>query len=271
MSLQDSLFPFGGNHAIQNAVFVLEWTEPLPSAFFEKLREVVEPLKSEFPGPIQDQRRLTVNFSPGGHQVQTDEPGGFVLTRAGSAPSTNARSIVLGDQQCLIQIGDYTRWKHAKADVDRYLDLLFPEIATVRPIGVIGLQYVDVFNWKGDPAAMQVADVLRTDSKYLSSNVFAVNELWHSHHGYFDSYQQPREGKQLDNINVSRVETAGLSSIQILTSHRSQFRNPLWASDAEARSVFDVTFERMHDRNKAILADLLTEPVQQMIKLNYSV
>lgn len=268
MSLQDLLYPFGGNHAIQSAVFALEWAEPLTPDLVKKLREVLKPLRADFPGPEQTQQKLTVNLGSGAHQVHTDEGSGFILTRPGVSVASPSRSLIIEEKRCIIQIADYTRWKDAKADVDRYLDLVFPEIAKSRPINVIGLQYVDAFRWKGSPSSMPVVDILKKSSKYLSPNVFELKELWHSHHGYFETCHEPREAKQLDNVNVNKIEDEGVASLQILTSHRAQFPLPIWANEGDARHVVNVTYERMHDRNKAILADLLTDEVQHMIKLN---
>lgn len=267
MSLRDQLYPFAGSHAIQSAVFAFEWAEMLTPSMLAGVRERAMKLKHDFPAGIQDQKALTVNFTPGAPQVQTEEVSGFMLSRVSSALGGVARTITVGLHQCLIQVSDYLSWSTAKADVDRYLEVLLPAITQHRQVTVIGLQYLDIFNWRGNPAELPTAAIFRKDTKYLASNVFSVNELWHNHHGYFESHAEPQECRQLDNINVSRVENAGVHSIQILTSHRAQFRAAIWDYSLTAESLITRTLVRMHDRNKEILRDLLSDEVLEIIKL----
>ena len=269
MSL-DGLYPFAGNHAIQSAVFVLEWMEPLLPGQMVKVRAAAETLKADFPA-IQDQQLLMLNLNMGlgnaaPNQIQTAEHGGFVLSRDSTLLGGPSRTIVIGRDNCQVTVPDYSRWDKVLGDVARYLNALLP--AFERPFRVVGLQYQDVFNWRSEPDKLPLKEIFNTGSKYLPANVFALDSLWHSHHGYFEQFATPRSCRQLDNINVSRMVNAGAHSIQILTSHRAEFEAPVWEQAMTDDSVIALTFERMHAKNKDILRELLSEDVQALIKLN---
>ena len=78
----------------------------------------------------------------------------------------------------------------------------------------------------------------------------------------------PIKNQQLDNINVSRTEVAGIPHIQILTSHRVTFSEPLYKFWSFNKTNVLEILKLLHDSNKAILKSLLTEAVQDKIKLN---
>lgn len=263
MSLH-GLYPFAGSHAIQSALFALEWLDPLTPSQVISIRAAVEPLKSEFPA-AQDQQLVMVNLGLAGRQIQTEQLGGFTLSRDSTLLSGPSRVITLSRESLHLNIADYTRWARVKSDVFRYLQTFLPAIN--KQINSIALQYNDVFVWRDEPAKLPVQAIFKPGSKFLVSNARTLTNLWHSHHGYFTEFAEPRKCLQLDNINVSRTVNAGTHSIQVLTSHRAQLESALWLG-ADSEAVLDQTFERMHATNKDMLRELLSDEVQDLIKLN---
>lgn len=267
MSLH-GLYPFAGNHAIQSAVFAIEWPTELTEIDLRKLRPVVDSLRSDFPN-IQEQRLVTLNVTPGvaqSNEARVEALGGFMLTRPSTLLTGTSRTMALNRSSCVINLSDYTRWDKALSDVQRYLNVLLPAID--RPLNVLGLQYLDVFMWRDKPEKLNLSEVFRAESKFLPANVFALPGLWHSHHGYFDDAAEPVLCRQLDNINVSRAENEGGHLIQVLTSHRINFAELLWDKTANKGETIVTLLERMHDRNKEILKDLLSPAVQELVQLN---
>ncbi len=265
MSIQ-GLYPFSGNHAIQSAVFAVEWAEPLLLADLEKVRSAAEPLKNEFPAS-QDQQMLVVNMTPGSRSAaQQSELGGFVLSRNSTFLGGPNRTIVLNRESIQIHVSDYSRWEKVKSEVASYLRVLIPAIE--RPFTELGLQYQDVFNWRAEPEAMPIKDIFRQNSKYLVGNVFSLKNLWHSHHGYFEDFEIPCKFRRLDNINVARVASPIGHAVQVVTSHRAHFSDPLWDKmEKDDSSCFEI-LDGMHSKNKEILRELLSDDVQNMIQLN---
>lgn len=266
MSGIQGLFPCAGEHAILTAAVKLEWNEPLQAPQFEALRSAASQLRDDFPD-WEDQHRVTINMTPGRMSAPQQSLGGFVLTRTAPSAQQPARTVMIDQESLQVVVGDYSEWKKVRADVVRYLGVLLPHVA--RGIQGLGLQYQDVFDWRDDPAKLPVKRIFMAGSKFLVGNALDLDGLWHSHHGYFEDFDAPKKCRELNNINVSRVVRSGTQSIQAITSHLAIFESPLWVQGdvGEGSPVFEI-LERMHIKNKSILAELFSSEVQDMINLN---
>lgn len=229
-------------------------------------RRAKSAFRKEFP-VIQEQHQLTLNMSSPGLVTQPQqELGGFVLSRDSRLSSGSPRTITVSRESIQVAVADYSRWADVKAQVFSYFSPLVHDFP--RPFSVLALQYQDVFNWRDKPENLPLQDVLNRNSSYLASNVFNAGFAWHSHHGYFEKIDVPIECRRLNNINVSRVSTDGSHSIQIVTAHRTNFREQYWDRVFTLDSVNSQIFEGMHSKNKEILQNILGPEVQKMIKLN---
>jgi len=183
----------------------------------------------------------------------------------------STRTLTVNPDSCIVIVKDYTRWESIKADIDRYLDVVLVAVnKTSTPVKAIGLQYTDIFNWKADPQELVMAEAFEVGNPYVVPNVLAANGpmLWHSHHGYFLDRTEPLAYRQLDNINVSRIEAAGGHSIQVLTSHRAELAKPLWKIGKEHRHFISEIQESLHGANKEILRSLFSKELRDKIKLD---
>lgn len=121
----------------------------------------------------------------------------------------------------------------------------------------------------GSSADLNLNEIFAAQTPYLAPNALAPSSLqWHSHHGYLINHVVPVAYQQLDNINVSRVVVGGVHQIQILTSHRATFRDPLYKIWSANKPQVSVIQENLHSQNKCILAKLLSPEVQLKINLN---
>lgn len=257
----ESLYPHAGVHAIQSAVFTVGWSEVLSEAELLNARGCIEGLQAVFPS-LEEQKTLTVNLTdPGVHQAT--EFGGYVLSKKPLAAGIS-RNILVSKDSVQITVPDYSRWDSVKTEVLGYLAPLVAQFR--RQIRMVGLQYQDSFHWRAEASTLNVSEIFSRDSKYLPGNVFLQPGMWHSHHGYFEFFQEPFAYRQLDNINVSRVDGGQpvIPTLDVLTSHRIDFAN---ATSDESLQVFSSMLEKMHLKNKEILGDLLVEEVQVLIKL----
>lgn len=273
MSLE-SLYPYAGDHAIQNAVFALDFDGSLSESQLKDVKKAAQKAYgSEFPD-IQDQKTVAFNFGlgQGGQQVKAvSQSGGFTMQRILGFPGVPSRVITVNPDSCIIVINDYTRWAAIKSDIDRYFDVILHSVGKHSiAINSIGLQYTDVFNWKADPKELSLSEVFAAGNPYLVPHVLGQNApmLWHSHHGYFLDCNEPVPYKQLDNINVSRVDAMGSHSLQVLTSHKAQLNSPMWKINKENRPKISEIQEKLHYSNKQILRALFTEELSRKIKLD---
>ena len=269
----ENLYPFAGNHAIQNVTFAVEWSNELTSTELMQIQSVLEPqLKAEF-SKITPQNTQKFSFSmdaaaPGTPNfTPTFELSGFSYEKPshfGNAQS--ARSMALSKLNLVILINDYSRWDSVWSDVKRYLSIILPEVKN-NPIHNIGLQYSDIFTWKADPKTFDSKLEFRENSAYLVSNIHNLSGLWHSHHGYIVEREHPQKHTGLDNINVNLLDNAGTRSLQIITSHRTTFSDPIWyKGDAELASISEI-MAILHRGNKEIMYNLLSDDVCKKINL----
>ena len=271
MSL-DHLYPFAGQHAIQSAVFALDFANELDIGEISAIRVESTKLAGDFSRQDELQRTTftmqvgLVDVPPTSSNVETD---GFQMVRpALVAGQPNSRAVIVNRTGIVVVVNDYTRWDKFKSDVDRYLSVLLTHIDGQKAVASLGLQFNDIFLWKADPADLQLEEVFAAGNRYLAPNVFSSPLLWHSHHGYLVNNKSPVEYQQLDNINVSRVAANEEHQLQILTSHRVTLEKPLYKGWSDCKATLLAIQDSLHAKNKAILAELLTPEAQNKIKLS---
>ena len=273
MSL-DHLHPFAGQHAIQSAVFALNFANELDVGETSAIRVEANKLQNEFPVQI-GRTRTTVHVPIGPTAAPLPssivEVDGFEMARpALVAGEPSIRIIIVSGTGIVVVINDYTRWDKFKSDVDRYLSVLLMPVDAKKAVVSIGLQFNDIFFWKADPTDLELAEVFAVDNPYLAPNVFSSPVLWHSYHGYIVSNEYPVRYQQLDNINVSRVAENEVHQLHILTSHQATLDKPLYKGWSGNKSTLLSIQDSLHAKNKAILAKLLTHELQKKINLNGS-
>ncbi|WP_313818707.1 TIGR04255 family protein [Cupriavidus sp.] len=269
----DALFPVAGEHAIQNAAFVLEWPvqAPLSKANLEAAKAFHTELRNTFP-VVQEHKAVTININadtPNVPSVPTfDDLGAvhFLKPDPALGPAGVSRTIQVNKHNLVVVIADYSRWDIVWAEVSSWLDMLLPIILDGRPISALNLQYNDRLNWRGDPRALVLSDVIRPDSKYVAPNIFEANNLWHSHHGFIEERATPLPHRLTDNINLNLVLENHQLGLQLFTSHRGELNNAVW-DVTTARDVVHTLMMDFHDRNKLVLKGLFTEAVCNKINL----
>ncbi|MDP9990422.1 uncharacterized protein (TIGR04255 family) [Variovorax boronicumulans] len=272
MSL-DALFPFGGDHAIQNATFILEWKEPLDEHRIKDIKTRVQQRLQAFTG-IKPLQNLVLNFAPavGGNvpAAQSMTQTGFVFEIPGASPTLPPRRLIAALKESLqVTVNDYGRWNNVHSDVEGYLKAILPAIGSQR-VASVGLQYTDVFTWRADPQTLNFREVFREGCPYIASNIFELHSFWHSHHGFFRQIDDI-EGRPsgLDNVNVNCANNAtDTLTLTITTSHKINFASPEWQDSEKMISKVEPIFESFHKTNKKILHSLLSDEVCRKIKLS---
>lgn len=271
MSL-DHLYPYAGQHAIQSAVFALDFANELDLGEISGIRAEAAKLTADFPQQSEVQRAtFTLQVGPAeGHPSSSNvEPDGFQMVRpAQIGGQLNSRAMIVNRTGVVVVVNDYTRWDKFKFDVDRYLSVLLTHVDGQKAVASLGLQFNDIFLWKADPADLELKEVFEAGNRYLAPNVFESRLPWHSHHGYIENNINPVEYQQLDNVNVSRVAANAEHQLQILTSHRATLEKPLYKFWSDNKATLFAIQDSLHTRNKAILAELLTREAQNKISLS---
>ena len=260
-----SLYPFAGAHAVQSVAFGFEWTNELSDAELSAVNGAyLAQLRPSLPVAASTQSMVVQIESGGVASMNTSAQGGWRYSKPGHGGM--ARLLDVQRNRCVGQFNDYTRWDPVFKEAKKWFDAVGPNLGS-RQYASLGLEYTDVFNWRADPQSLNVAEVFRTDSPYLPSNVFRQKSLWHSHHGFLSDRTAPGvENKLLENINVNLIEELGQRSIVITTVHRASFVD-VWGWEA-LNPLLVPMFEDFHARNKQTLSDLLTNEVLDKISLN---
>jgi uncharacterized protein (TIGR04255 family) len=270
----DHLYPFAGDHAIQNAILVFEWgSDQLGTGLnAEQMKQVAEvaraTLQSEF-RKIEEMKFVSLQVNSDFiSQSQQSELGGVRLVKLGSLGTSEARSVTIARDNCAIQFSEYTRWAQIKADFDRYMNAIVPAVCAFTPIKAIALQVTDVFTWKANPDDLILAEVFAQGSRWLPPHVFELKGLWHAHHGFFVEGTESSGFSQLDNVNISRASSEVGDVLQILMSHRATLASPCWDKSYDpAAHIGSKILEKLHGDNKSILKEVLTEQVLSKISI----
>lgn len=265
----DALHPVAGNHAIQGAAFVIQWPIPLERSHLDLVRSHAEQLKQWFP-IVQETKTVSIDLNPaGGPPRQHDEELGglrFVQPAPTIGPAAVTRALHVNKEQLVIAVNDYTRWDEAWSRVAQWLGILLPSLLDGRPINAAILQYNDQFEWRAAPTELIMTEVFRTESQHLTKRVFDTPGFWHVHQGFVDSRTEPLTHDLIENVNVNLAEVNARRVITIFTSHHAVMQNPIWEANA-AIDQLSVLMDNLHERNKSVIKDILTEPVCQKINL----
>lgn len=267
------LTPYKGDHAIQNVTFALEWAGELSGEVFLELRKRPE-LTGDGKFRVTEQRGIMVNLNeiPGGASTNpTFDIAGVQFDKISSFGSLS-KALIINKHHCMFVNNEYTRWDRVWPETRELFAVVLPEIVRFRPITAIGLQYTDIFIWRGNPADFDLSLLFNRNSAFLSENIFKLKSQWHLYQGYFDSLQIENDIRYntLNNINISTLNMDGVLGIQIVTAHRAILEEAKAnvSSWANQDGELDGVMHKLHGSNKEILKSLLTPEVQAMIKLN---
>ena len=258
-----ALYPSAGNHSVQNAAFAIEWLSELTPAELTAAMGV----HAELLGSLPQQNQAPVmsfQIGPNGQpQMLQGGIGGFTLFRAASAGGVS-RSLEVDRMRCVAQVNDYTRWKAVWPEVRKWFAAVIPKLGR-KNFTSIGIQFNDVFHWRDRIESFDPAEVFSANSTLLPSGALSNRKTWHSHHGYFVNIDKPIESAVLENVNINVLDNLNQRSVIISTVHKAHVN--MWSWE-DMNPVIDELMEVLHHRNKAALANVLSEEAARLISLN---
>lgn len=257
------IYPHAGNNSIQNVSIAFDWNTELNTKEIKDIKEAIHPhLASRFP-IYQEHQLIQINMGGPFSASNNNEIGGFVYAESNTNGISN-KSLNFNRQNLVISINEYSSWKEFLAEVELSIQAILPLILKIKGIIGVGLQYSDLFNWRGARENFNAVSIFSPDTKYLPKNALEFQNLWHSHHGFLSIEQYPVQFSLIENVNVNVIDNNGLS-VQIVTSHKAMLTDAIWNSGKE--KVTEI-LNMMHKSNKEIFKDLLTPEVQLSIGLN---
>jgi uncharacterized protein (TIGR04255 family) len=261
--------PYSDQHAIKTMAFVVEPERDISPDEFERLSVLEKKLKSELPRLVSH-RAVTLNLGADGGATSNlhagEGPGGFTLDRL-MADGTPEWALSLQPNFVRVLCNKYERWEGTWKKAQYYFDEALPIVLEDNSIKAITLQYVDEFKIEGNVAEFRAEELFRTGSPYLTPVVFDAESLWHSHSGRFCTTE---DGHRLLNVvNVSLVAQEDGVTAQIVMTHKidAPTGGGLFSPDEDPRAGMDRLMCLLHENDKQILSEVITDKYIELIGL----
>jgi uncharacterized protein (TIGR04255 family) len=286
---QNSKFrPVNNAHAIAEVIFYCVFSPDFDNSVINRLINLrdIENIKSFLPkerlikGALQnidldslEKTRLTV--SDIGIELQRINPDGTMSWML----RTTSNSISV---HCL----NYTRWNEVWEKARNFLHIAFNQIGVSSNLfSSVGLQYIDRFEFIGNPSDYN-SELLLKRSDYVHNKAFCSAERWHCNIGWFDKFDEQSNNdnfkfeclNQLDLVS-GYGQVSGSKRIMVTISH-NQVISLLDSNDdidvlsfggdapSQEDSLLNKTFAKLHQNNKQLLLDILTDDIAKQINLD---
>ena len=267
MSQELKVKPAAGRHAIEVMALAVEWAQPLTEEVFDDARTLYEasPSLREFLPRLESLKGIKVLVGDDGASVSAGHDGLQLSRHRDDGTAT----WVLQMQPALLACScmDYERWDVIKP---KALELLFPiiDIAASKSseIQAVGLQYQDAFRVETLSPLAATGRLFRENGPFLSSHTLHMDGPWHIHQGWFSKGLGNRITHNLVNIDLTVEE--GECLVRIHGQHRllstMQIENSSAPIDPQEISA---ALDSLHNDNKAVILDLLSEDICRQIGL----
>jgi uncharacterized protein (TIGR04255 family) len=167
----------------------------------------------------------------------------------------------------------YERWDDFKK---RSLDLIgsyLDEFLQFTSINALKLEYWDRFTFDGPQDAPNYGELLRRDSRHVPGFCLDQTNLWHAHVGYFSPAQ--KHEKRLINLNLDAIDLAaaptnggGTAELRRSVGIYSMALDSYGAESPNSAAEAVLKADEQHTILKALLKDVITEPMVERISLN---
>jgi len=264
--------PVNKAHAIVEMVLFFEFVPSLSANNIQRLLALRSELEEDLPSS-DVLTSVQVLLSDQGVK-QEAKTGGIELRRF--KPDGSLEWLIrISETSVSIHCLEYTRWESVWSKVNDYADKVFSKLSGANvTISKIGLKYVDQFMFHGDMKTYDVTPLLKQDSPLLHPHAFRSGSQWHCHTGWFEDAEAL--GQVLSQLNVDST----MASIQgnqhiVVVIDQTFTRHAMSEGELASYSVPTIvgleTRSRlvnwMHEANKRLLCELLTDSVRNRIRL----
>lgn len=286
--------PAHPNHAIERVNLTIQFSEPVAMKPWQSLlnEATVAFPKVGFNATSDDvELQLSPLVAGGVAGASGDALAGGVLSRGGmmmGPPSLLSKAgrtfrvlkgaeiheeLSIRRKQFVYGATLYTGWSGLTDRLSALIGSLVNQALKVVSVSQLKLEYWDRFVFDGPLTTVAYGELLRKGSRVLPEFIFATNDLWHSHVGYFDETSMSH--RRLVNINIDCLDlgdpaTFGAApvpkrSVGIYTMAQDNLFEKTSPSDADALKVI---LDDMHSVLKRALADTITDTAIERIALN---
>lgn len=264
--------PNSGEHAVEIAVVgirVLGFVDDVTfNAAVEKATELAH--THNLPGRLQlDPMSLIFGrqvISPGYQPIGALSPG--VLFQRVNSEGSMAEELTVERNAVTFRTCSYRRWDDV---VEFIVGILCPVAsvlasASVDRLAVVELRCVDRFVNEGDDL-LPLSSLVRDGSPHVTPNVLHRTEQLHTHSGWFQD--ESDSGRVLINVNIdvsgALPNDRSVSILQVISKQASG-TIPIFKDVPFNECILQI-FEDLHMLDKELLAETLTDQIQQAIKL----
>ena len=173
-----------------------------------------------------------------------------------------------------VECSRYTRWDRIWASAHNYLKMGFEIIKGNEPnrkVVTCSLSVTDRFRATTENYSLKH---LFKQSSFIPDKLLQFTGQWHNHSGWFESLNSDNS---LQNLNFDahhepRIIVPGQGQelvIDVLHLQQLRYPAPILISefDEEGKSRLDSGMRLMHENNKAIMVDLLTDEMAKKVGL----
>lgn len=260
--------PLREHHAIESATFVVILHEALDKPHHDAVLAALDQFSDELPGtqPVApDPGFIKIQFF---NQQPQPEITRFITGRDGQA----LWRVTIDANVVQVTCHDYTSFDLVLQRAMRYLTEVLNAVGPNYLVLEAGLQYVDKFVYDmATELDYDINELFRPGSRYLTEQARASGLFWHVYQGWFEP--RDMQSRFLHQLNLSNVELPD-RQVAALIDYRGTVRGtvqPLSLSELivpegyYGASPLELVFRQLHDTNRTLLENLLTDVKLQQI------
>ena len=277
-------------HAIVQAAFSVEFASPPGPSTIREVLSLHPRIKKGYPRKREITATPITSFGTGREvqPVAAGEPqlGGFTFDSL-KPDGEVERAVSLVANKLSIMRADYESWDRTWEEARGLFELMLPVLLERSAVIGFHLEYHNRFVRESGRGGFRADMVFRRGSRWLASNVFEAEDLWHSHHGFFEYLDRPHKHQLLNVVETQLIpidndpqDSGGELAADIKLKHRvlhgvaraggtpeeTDSVKAIFGTDGDA-GLLDDYMCGMHDRNKLILVQSINEERCRRIKL----
>lgn len=263
--------PQSGQHALIEVVFGFAFTRQLIPKEIALVRTLQEVLKDSLPR-VNDIGLHQVTFDGQGNVQPTIIPQTGVIFERIKPDGNIAWRLSVDQNAILVNCLEYEGWEQVWPQARSYAELAFQKLSEGEvPVSAIIFQTIDGFYWEGDLAECDPSKLLKIDGTHVPTSLGDRGVLWHLHQGWFEFDLQDLPGKTLHRVHLDANHNPAANNrpeVRMDTTLQLNLHAPVAGQNiCEDGGVLEKAFQVLHDRNKQIMKDYLSEAMCEMIKL----